>query len=218
MSTAAGTAKKPARAPKRGGARKKAQIKKRRIRALLLTAGGIGCLTLLAALSFVLNERLERRTYSLAHGALIVNESAAFGLDPSLVAAVIHCESSGRADARSPKGAVGLMQIMPATGQWIAEKLEMADYREAMLEEPEVNVRMGCWYLAYLLEKFDGNTELALAAYNAGPGNVGKWLADPAYSEGGKLTVIPFAETETYVKRVSAAQKKYMELYEEELG
>ena len=110
------------------------------------------------------------------------------------------------------------MQIMPATGAWIAEKLSVPSYTEAMLYEPEQNIRFGCWYLSYLMQKYDGETDLALAAYNAGPGNVKKWLEDPAYSEAGHLKVIPFAETEKYVKRVNAACGKYRELYEKELA
>lgn len=161
---------------------------------------------------------MEKNTYRLAYAEAILRESGAFGLDPCLVAAVIHCESRGQAEACSPKGARGLMQIMPATGEWISEKLALTSFTEDALYEADVNIRFGCWYLSYLLEKYDGEKDLALAAYNAGPGNVKKWLEDPAYSENGRLTAIPFSETEAYVKRVNAASEKYRELYEEELA
>ncbi|MBE5785247.1 MAG: lytic transglycosylase domain-containing protein [Clostridiales bacterium] len=176
-----------------------------------------GCTALLCVFSMILTERLERKTYALAYQEIISTESANFAVDPYLVAAVIHCESSGRAEVVSHKGAVGLMQIMPKTGAWIAEKLEMESFLEEQLKDPETNVRMGCWYLSYLLKRYEGNRIHALAAYNAGPGNVSKWLEDPAYAPEGQLTDIPFEETSAYVKKVLAAEEKYRELYEEEL-
>ena len=204
------------------GGRKNTAGKKRkqreRVRALRIAAVALSLVVLLSALLYFVNRRMEKRTYRLAYAETIRQESAAFGLDPYLVAAVIHCESSGRADAHSPKGACGLMQIMPATGAWIAEKLAIPSFTEEMLYEPEQNIRFGCWYLSYLMQKYDGETDLALAAYNAGPGNVKKWLEDPAYSEAGHLKVIPFAETDKYVERVNAACGKYRELYEKELA
>ena len=209
---------------KRGtGATRSAAAKKKRkrsARARALRTAGIALLSgvLLSVGAYFLNIRMEKNTYRLAYAEAILRESGAFGLDPCLVAAVIHCESRGQAEACSPKGARGLMQIMPATGEWISEKLALTSFTEDALYEADVNIRLGCWYLSYLLEKYDGEKDLALAAYNAGPGNVKKWLEDPAYSENGRLTAIPFSETEAYVKRVNAASEKYRELYEEELA
>lgn len=209
---------------KRGtGATRSAAAKKKRkrsARARALRTAGIALLSvvLLSVGAYFLNIRMEKNTYRLAYAEAILRESGAFGLDPCLVAAVIHCESRGQAEVCSPKGARGLMQIMPATGEWISEKLALTSFTEDALYEADVNIRFGCWYLSYLLEKYDGEKDLALAAYNAGPGNVKKWLEDPAYSENGRLTAIPFSETEAYVKRVNAASEKYRELYEEELA
>lgn len=197
--------------------RKKKQRQKARARALYIALASVIGIALLSVAAYFANGWLERRSYSLAYAETITAQSAEFGLEPYLVAAVIHCESGGDPYACSPKGARGLMQIMPATGEWIAGKLGMPDYSEEMLEDAQVNIRMGCWYLSYLLGVYDGNTDLALAAYNAGPGNVKKWLGDPEYSQDGALVKIPFAETETYVKRVNAAQRKYRELYDEKL-
>lgn len=177
----------------------------------------IVCAAFLVIGYLVLTEKMEKRTYPLFHTDIIVKEAAAYELDPYFVAAVIYCESSGRETVVSHKGATGLMQIMPKTGEWIAEKLEMDDYSEERLKEPEVNIRMGCWYLSYLFKRYEGNSVHALAAYNAGPGNVSKWLEDPQYTQDGQLTDIPFDETAAYVKKVLAAQEKYRELYEEEL-
>ena len=148
------------------GGRKNTAGKKRkqreRVCALRIAAVALSLVVLLSALLYFVNRRMEKRTYRLAYAETIRQESAAFGLDPYLVAAVIHCESSGRADAHSPKGACGLMQIMPATGAWIAEKLAIPSFTEEMLYEPEQNIRFGCWYLSYLMQKYDGETDLAL--------------------------------------------------------
>lgn len=176
---------------------------------------------LLAALvfcAFWLNEYMEKRKYRLEYPAQILSSSAEFGLDPYLVAAVIHCESGNRPAVVSAKGAVGLMQIMPDTGGWIAEKLGIASFSEAMLTDPAVNIRLGCWYLRYLTDRFGGVRSHALAAYNAGPGNLKKWLEDDAYSQDGLLVDIPFEETSSYVERVERAYEKYKKLYAQELG
>ena len=130
---------------------------------------------------------------------------------------MIHTESSNRAAVVSPKGAIGLMQIMPSTGEWIAGKLGMADYSEEKLMEPLINIRLGCWYLRYLSDKYGGMERTALSAYNAGPGNVDKWLNDPAYGDGKRLISIPYVETAAYADKVLSAKEKYSELYEKEL-
>lgn len=168
--------------------------------------------------AFLLNEYMEKRKYRLDYPTQIKAYSREFGLDPYLVAAVIHCESGNRPTVVSPKGAVGLMQIMPDTGGWIAEKLGLANYDGAMLKDPEVNIRMGCWYLSYLTDRFGGVRSHALAAYNAGPGNLKKWLEDEAYSQDGVLVNIPFDETSSYVQKVERAYEKYKNLYADELG
>lgn len=172
----------------------------------------------LALCAFWLNTYMEKRQYRLAYPAQVRESAAEFGLDPYLVAAVIHCESGNRAGAVSPKGAVGLMQIMPDTGAWIAQKLSIANYDGAMLEDPSMNIRLGCWYLSYLLDRFGGVRSHALAAYNAGPGNLQKWLEDEAYSQDGMLVDIPFSETSDYVERVERAYEKYKKLYRDALG
>lgn len=168
--------------------------------------------------AFLLNEYMEKRKYRLDYPAEIMASSVEFNLDPYLVAAVIHCESGNRPAVVSAKGAVGLMQIMPDTGGWIAAKLGITDFTEAMLTDPSLNIRLGCWYLHYLLNRFEGVRSHALAAYNAGPGNLTKWLEDEAYSQDGRLTQIPFTETDNYVGRVEQAYETYKKLYPGELG
>jgi len=113
---------------------------------------------------------------------------------------------------------VGLMQIMPDTGAWIAGKIDMTNYNEEMLKNADVNIRLGCWYLRYLTDRFGGVRNHVLAAYNAGPGNLKKWLENDDYSRDGVLVNIPFQETSSYVERVERAYEKYKKLYDKELG
>lgn len=195
--------------------KRKRRNNKKIIRAVTLS---LALLILLCAATYFLSGVAQRRTYRLLYPDIVTEMAAEYGVDPYLAAAVIHCESSNNKDAVSPVGAVGLMQIMPDTGAWIAEKLEMEDFTEERLFEPEVNVRMGCWYIDYLTDRFHGNMTLVLAAYNAGPGNVQKWLEDERISENGTLTEIPFPETERYIEKVQRAYEKYLTLYKKELS
>ena len=178
---------------------------------LLLCALGLALCALALA---VLGRWLEKRDYPLAYPQLVAQYAQEYGLDPYLVQAVIHCESSGNPNARSRSGALGLMQVMPQTGQWIAGKLNLGDFIEEDLLDPSCSIRMGCWYLSFLLERLDNNLVHAVAAYNAGHGNVTKWLQEQGRTdENGQLNAIPFAETEEYVKRVQNAYEKYRCLY-----
>jgi soluble lytic murein transglycosylase len=152
--------------------------------------------------------------YPLKYEDLIDRYSQEYQLDPALVCAVIYAESGFDPKAVSVDGARGVMQIMPDTGDWIAGKLDMDDYDVDMLFEPEVNIRFGCWMLNYLYGRFSGDAKKTLAAYNAGQGNVDKWMKDPGCSKDGlTLDYIPFKETRNYVKKVMAAHDIYLERY-----
>ncbi len=155
-----------------------------------------------------------RSLYPLKYEELIKEYSEMYDLDPFLVLSVIKVESSFRHNAVSHKNARGLMQITEGTGAWGAERLGMEGFSPEKLYEPEANIHIGCWYLATLYREF-GETNLVLAAYNAGSGNVTKWLADPGLSADGKaLDRIPFNETEKYIKKVHNSYLIYKKLYE----
>jgi soluble lytic murein transglycosylase len=109
------------------------------------------------------------------------------------------------------------MQIMDSTGEWAAEKIKIKDFESSMLLKPEANIRIGCWYISKLINQYDQNVELALSAYNAGSGNVAKWLNDTDISSNGKtLDRIPFKETEDYVKKIKRYNYIYKKLYGEQ--
>jgi soluble lytic murein transglycosylase len=136
-------------------------------------------------------------------------------LDPYLVFAVIKVESSFNPRALSPGNARGLMQLTEKTAVWGAESIKIKDFSVNSLFDPEINIRLGCWYLNRLMEEFDGDIDLVIAAYNAGSGNVSKWLKDRNYSSSGiNLDRIPFRETENYVRKVKNNLFIYKKLYE----
>ena len=153
------------------------------------------------------------RVLPLEYQDMVEKYAAAYGLEKSLVNGVIFAESHFEPDAVSVAGAKGLMQVTDETGWWAAEQMGLsADTVD--LKDPNTNIRIGCWYLNWLLEKFDGTTETALAGYNAGHGNVTKWLANEEMSADGiTLEEIPYDETKTYVKKVQLAQLAYRFIY-----
>ncbi len=135
-------------------------------------------------------------------------------LDPFLILAIIQVESNFNREAESRRGARGLMQVMPNTGRWIATQVGINDFHEDMLFEPETNIKMGTWYFASLLKEFKDSTPVALAAYNAGMGNVSNWLKEGRWSGNlDEVEAIPFPETRNYVQKVMAARKRYAILY-----
>ena len=154
-------------------------------------------------------EWYERLRYPLRYEQIVRGHAENYGLEPQLVAAVIYQESKFDADAVSDFGAVGLMQLLPATAQGIADRTGGSGWHEHDLVDPELNVRYGSWYLRHLLDKYD-DEQLALAAYNAGQTNVDRWQREGVE--------IQFAETRHYVERVQELKKLYARLYPAELG
>ena len=155
------------------------------------------------------------RFYKQEYSERVTEYADKYDVDEALVYAVIRTESGFREDVKSSAGAVGLMQIMPDTFKWLQEKESgSVKYGADKLTDPEINIRYGTYYLSYLLSHYNGNEELAIAAYNAGMTNVDKWLKDERYSEDGEsLKKIPYKETAKYVKRVTKTKGVYETLY-----
>lgn len=152
--------------------------------------------------------------YPIGYKDIINKYSKEYNVDPFLVASIINVESKYNKDATSNKDARGLMQIMPKTGEWAAESLNAENYNSKLLYDPEINIRFGTWYIGQLQKEFNNNMDLVYAAYNAGSGNVGKWLQDKNHSTDGKnLENIPFIQTEEYVKKVNLNYKVYSFVY-----
>jgi soluble lytic murein transglycosylase len=165
-----------------------------------------------------LHHAVKEIALPLRHEDIIRQQAREKDLEPDLIAAVIYAESKFR-DQTSSAGAKGLMQITPATAQYIADRSGGTAFELEDLSTPQVNISYGSFYLRYLLDRYGGNETLALAAYNAGEGNVDTWLAE-AGRKGERLGVddIPFPETRRYVQRVQDAQRDYRREYAGELG
>lgn len=171
---------------------------------------------LLAALLLYRYFVIPNLLYPTKYSEYVDRYSEEYELDKAVIYAVIKAESSFDADNRSRTGARGLMQIMPETGEWAAEVMGLNEYDAEKLYEPDTNIHIGCWYLRYLLDMYDGKLSAALAAYNAGLGNVSKWLVNPEYSsDGNTLDVVPYKETDGYVEKTLKYMEKYNKYYEE---
>lgn len=161
--------------------------------------------------------KIARIVYPIQHEEIVTRYAEEYGIDKELVYAVIKAESNFDENAVSGKRAAGLMQIMTPTAEWIAEKLGNPELLDAELSDPETNIRMGTYYISYLLDMYGGNKKCALSAYNAGHANVDSWLLSEKYSKDGEtLAWIPFPETEKYVNQVLKNEKIYHYLYGEE--
>jgi soluble lytic murein transglycosylase len=152
--------------------------------------------------------------YPYLYKQTVEKYSYSYGVDPLLVMAVIREESHFYPKSTSPKGALGLMQVMPNTAEEIAAWLK-EDYNSVNLLSVEDNIRYGTWYLAALIKEYNGNTMLALAAYNAGSGRVASWLEEVLTLESYTIEDIPFKETRDYVKKVLKSYNAYSGLYRE---
>src|SRR3954469_10696839 len=166
-----------------------------------LTLGAGLALVIIAVLSLVkpADHAVQEIKLPLRHDDIIRQQAADKGVDASLIAAVIYTESHFR-DQTSRAGAKGLMQLMPGTADYIAHLSGGTAFEQGDLATPQINIAFGSYYLHYLLKKYRGSEELALAAYNAGEGKVDEWLADAA-AQGETFDRgrhIPFAETREY--------------------
>jgi soluble lytic murein transglycosylase len=199
----------------RSRSRRKQQLRRR-----LTLAGGLA-LVVLAVLSLVqpADRAVKGITLPLRHDDIIRQQAADKRVDAALIAGVIYTESRFR-DQTSHVGAKGLMQLMPETADYIARKSGGTRFERADLATPQINIAYGTWYLRYLLDKYDENTILTLAAYNAGEGKVDEWRGE-ASQRGERFRVadhVPFKETREYVKRVLSARADYRKTYSQELG
>lgn len=152
--------------------------------------------------------------YPLSYSQEVERYSKEFGVDEDLVYAVMKTESGFREDVESYAGAVGLMQLMPETFEWLQEDLDgEVIYTAESLKTPEVNIRYGTYFLSYLLDVY-GDEGTACAAYNAGMTTVEEWLDDSRYSKDGKtLSEIPYNETADYVRKVRETKEMYERIY-----
>jgi len=204
----AGAAVGPRQTRRARGARRKG----RRRAVLWITVLSLGAATAgLIAVLGPLEETIKEITLPLRHEDIIRQQAREKNLDPALIAAVIYGESKFR-ERTSDAGAVGLMQILPATADFVARKTGGTRFQHSDLSDPQINISYGSWYLRYLLDLYGGNRVAAVAAYNAGRRHVDRW--------GGRgLTIdhIRFPETRQYTEEVLDKRDEYAERYRTEL-
>lgn len=156
--------------------------------------------------------------YPIKYQDEILAASRKYQVDPYLILAVIRSESGFQTDRISKKGAIGLMQIMPDTAEWIVNQASFRPKNRDYLFDPVMNIHIGTWYLNFLLNRYEGDLVKVIAAYNAGPGKVNGWLLKEQWN-GERETIedIPFSETRQYVQRVLYYHDRYKHVYDEEL-
>lgn len=165
------------------------------------------CIALIICISF----SVLRKLFPTPYWDTINTYCKKYSVDKWLVTALIKAESNFNEDAVSHAGAKGIMQVTDETFSFCREN---TDIKNPDIFSPDANIHAGVWYLSYLIKKYDGDTQNALAAYNAGMGNVDKWLKDARYSSNGKtLKKIPFSETVHYTEKINRYKIIYSILY-----
>jgi soluble lytic murein transglycosylase len=163
------------------------------------------------------DRQLLRVTFPFPYRELVRREAQEWGIDPLLMAAIIRQESAFKADVVSPAGAVGLMQVMPPTGQQLARRHGPDPFTDETLARPEVNLHLGAAFFVDMSRRYDHDLPLVLSAYNAGPTRATAWRRFPEASDPLRFTEsIPFDETRGYVKSVRRNLGLYRVLYGDE--
>ena len=153
-----------------------------------------------------------KKIYPKEYSEYVEEYSEEYDVDDKLIYAIIKAESNFNEKAESHKNAKGLMQLMSSTAEDVAKSIKLS-YNEEDLDKPDINIKLGVKYISDLIKKYD-SIELALAAYNAGSGNVDNWIKDGILkSDGNNIENIPYKETNNYVRRILRDYKIYMELY-----
>ena len=182
---------------------------------LYVIIGFVIAAILFGVLFDLISTKIEKQTYPRKYSELVEKYSAEFGVPESIIYAVIKAESNFDKTAVSSADppALGLMQLQEETYEWVSSYLLKETPSAFDIYDPDTNIRNGTRYLAYLYGRF-GNWDTVFAAYNAGPGNVSKWLENSEYSDNGEtLKYIPFKETRNYVKKVNSFRDTYERLY-----
>lgn len=157
---------------------------------------------------------IMKKIYPLKYSDYVEKYSKEYDIDPYMVYAIIKAESNFNENAKSASNAVGLMQIMEATAIETANKMNL-NVTEKDLFDPELNINIGLKYFSNLVNKYNNNYYLAIIAYNAGIGNVDKWIADGTIKEDASdIENVPFKETNNYVRKILRDYDIYKELYE----
>lgn len=169
-------------------------------------------LLFLTLAAIFLASRAQYSLYPLKYNEIVTREAQANQIDKYLIFSIMKAESNFDHTAQSHKEAKGLMQVTDETALWCAEKMGLEDFDIGKIHQPEYNIKIGTWYISYLMEVYDESMIDALAAYNAGIGNVNSWMRESGASRI-EIDQIPFEETRQYVQKVLRYYEKYKKLY-----
>jgi soluble lytic murein transglycosylase len=162
---------------------------------------------------FKVQDILAKKIYPNKYEKYVENYSKQYNVEKNLVFAIIKAESNFNENAISNRGATGLMQLMPATANEVAQSINI-DCNEENLSDPNININLGIKYISTLIEKY-GNKEVALAAYNAGTGNIDSWIEKGIIKKDGTdIENIPYKETNNYVRKILRDYIIYQKLYQ----
>ena len=173
------------------------------------------CILIILILSGI---TFAKKMFPLSHKDIVLEYSTQYNIDPYMVYAIIKAESNFRPEVMSEKKARGLMQIAEITGNWGSVELDIDDFDLMQLYDVDTNIKIGCWYIDRLYQEFGDCKNTVICAYNAGSGNVSKWLKNPVYTDDGCNLIpgnIPFPETKKYLKKVEIFEQIYRYLYDE---
>ena len=166
---------------------------------------------ILVILIIVLSVMILKRVFPIKYTELIDNYCKEYGISKTLVLGIIKAESGFDENAKSQVGAMGLMQLTEETALWCGEKMGLSLTTEE-IKKPEMNIRIGIWYLKYLIERTDSE-EIAIISYNAGINKVNEWIDSGVIKEKLKFNDIPYDETRNYIKKVLLYKQIYSILY-----
>lgn len=173
-------------------------------------------LLILLAKIFNVKIFILKQIYPKTYSEYVEKYSKEFNVDPLLIFSIIKAESNFNTEAKSTSEAKGLMQLMESTATEIANEIDEPLIEQESLLKPEKNIMIGTKYYSDLLKLYDDNMLLALTAYNAGIGNVNKWIEDGIIkSDGSDIENIPYKETNMYVRKIIRNYKMYQSIYEE---
>lgn len=165
---------------------------------------------------FRVQDILLKKIYPTKYSEYVYKYAREYNVDPILIFAIIKAESNFNPNVVSSSNAIGLMQLMDTTAEEIARKLEITFLKGASLYNPELNIQLGTKYFSNLMKEYNNNYLLALTAYNAGIGNVNRWIEQGIIKEDGSdIENIPFKETNNYVRKIIRDYKIYKNLYKE---
>lgn len=175
----------------------------------------IGIILFLFFRVFRVQDKILTLIYPTDYSEYVEKYAKEFHIDKLFIFSMIKAESNFKPDIVSSSGAIGLMQLMETTAEETASKLEISYQGEKSLYDPETNIQLGTKYISDLLEEYNGNYLLALTAYNAGKGNVAKWIENGTIqADGSDIENIPFRETNNYVRKILRDYKMYQKIYE----